>query len=728
MAKDPSYIKSIDDLLKGIENGEYAIPNFQRKFEWTPGMVSDLLISIFQDYYTGLLLFWELPEHLAIGEWDPLWGADKPENPYYAILDGQQRLSSLYYAIYGPNKKFPYKKTYFMYFLDINEYLEGNFDQVFNSKFSRYFTTLDEIRNNKKEWIRSNLFPLRLLSDKEFLNKEFDAWAKEYANKRVKMSPENMDDFIKVYDEIRNIRNILDYKFITHTLGKDRDLSDICGIFAKINQSGMRLSTFDLMNAFLFPKGVKLRNIWEKTDKNNLKEVDRGMNEYILKLISLHLQDYCSSKYIFYLIPEHKIKKRNEIGKITLVNNKEEFESLWTESYNYASKVVERITNIGKNDFGAIKSDFIQNKTIIPVMGAIMWKYDHEYRNKIDQKQFDDLISKWYWFATISGDYSGSSDSIMSEDYRDFKKWFITQNDSVIRRFGKLNVDDINKLDLRSVNKGNSTYTAIICQLALNRAKDFYSTRDPGSCSYKDGKIHDHHIFPKNVRKLDDSTSKEFKNTNDSILNRTLLFDETNEKIRNKKPSEYLKEITLDEEELIELMDTHFISKKAYEFLKSDNYDDFISEREKTIKSKLLEILKIDKDVEEMEMNLDAYGGPDLSKQKSWTDDELVAYLDDCTTLQALFLSAIIHSDEYHLTINETINLMNEIASKKFNGDLKEVTGLTIAGLTSGFTHKTGNLGKENFIEAWEDKGIIYYKIKDDYFTIIEEWIKNEGL
>lgn len=719
MAKDPSYFKSIDDLLKGVENGEYVIPNFQRKFEWTPGMVSDLLISIFQDYYTGLLLFWELPEHLAIGEWDPLWGADPSEDPDYAILDGQQRLSSLYYAIYGPKKKFPFRKTYFMYFLDVNEYLDGNYDEIFNYKFSTNYMSLDDIKNNRKEWIKNNTFPLRLLSDKDFLNNDFDDWAKEYANKRANMNFENMDDFLKVYDEIRKIRNILDYKFITHVLGKDRDLSDICGIFAKINQSGMRLSTFDLMNAFLFPKGIRLRNIWEKTDKNNLKEIDRGMNEYILKLISLNKQDYCSSKYIFYLIPEYKIKKRDEIGKITLIKDKEEFESLWKKAYLYTSKVVEKITNTGKNDFGAIRSDFIQNKTIIPVMGAIMWKYDKDYKNKINQKLFDEIITQWYWYATISGDYSGSSDSIMSEDYRDFKKWFITHDNSVIRRLGRVNVDDINKLNLKYIKKGNSIYTAIICLLALNKAKDFYSSRDPGACDYKDEKIHDHHIFPKKIKNLEYSTSLEFENTNDSILNRTLLLDETNEIIRNKRPSEYLKKSNLNEEELIELMDTHFISKKAYEYLKADKYDDFINERERIIKSKLIDILGITCE-KEKKINLDDYNIT-IKEPKSWTNDELSAYLEDCTTLQILFLEAIIQNKGLDIAINEVISYMNEIAATKFNGEIKKVTGLTIAGLRSGFKTKFQNLGKESFIKSGGNKGIIFYKIDDKYYGVIKK-------
>lgn len=726
MVKDPSPIKSVEDLLKGVENGEYVIPNFQRKYEWNPGMVSDLLISIFQDYYTGLLLFWEFPEQLAIGEWDPLWGADKPKNPYFAILDGQQRLSSLYYALYAPNKKFPYRNTYYMFFLDINEYMDDNYEDAVFYKFSKTYMDFEEVKNKKDDWINENIFPLRLLHDKDFMSKDFDDWAKGYAEKFIKMTPENLDDFIVLYDKVRNINRIMNYPFITHTLGKERELSDICGIFAKINQKGMRLSTFDLMNAFLFPQGIRLRSIWEKEDKNNLKKVDRSMNEYVLKLMSLYKQDYCSSKYVFYLIPKHQIKKRDEIGKITLIKDAEEFKKLWSNAYNYASKAVERIMNIGKNDFGAIKYDFIQNKTIIPVMGAIMWKYEKDFKH-IDRQLFSDLLSKWYWFATISGDYSGSSDSIMSEDYRDFKKWFIIQDESVIRRLNRVTKEDIEKLDLTNVNKGSSLYNTVLCLLALNGAPDFITGRPLDSGTFKGIKIHDHHIFPKNVKRLSKETSNYFEDTNDSIANRTLLLDETNEQILNKKPSKYLNEINLDENELKELMKRHFISEKALEYLKKDNYDLFVLEREKIIKNKLIDLLNISQQSEDSITGLDRFTAF-KPKNSPWEKHELLSYLDNTTTLQKIFLASIIQIEEKPAPIQSVIDLMNKISNIKFESVNKEIDGLTIAGVKSGLTARRKGLGKEDIIEGKEIKGNMYYNLNESYLSIIEEWVNNEGL
>jgi hypothetical protein len=126
----------------------------------------------------------------------------------------------------------------------------------------------------------------------------------------------------------------------------------------------MKLSTFDLMNAFLYPKGVKLRKeLWEGLDNDLLKRVDGNMNEYLLKLISLIKQNYCSSKYIYNLIPGGKTIRKDDSGKKyeqILVHDGPEFLDLWNKSCRSAEQARQKIMNTGEADFGAIKAEFIQ--------------------------------------------------------------------------------------------------------------------------------------------------------------------------------------------------------------------------------------------------------------------------------------------------------------------------------------------------------------------------------
>ncbi len=601
MSEDPGK-ETVEFLLKKVRDGSYVVPYFQRGFEWTPRMVCDLFESIIQDYYTGLILLWELNRDEAKREkWDPVWGIKLKKNniPGKAILDGQQRLASLYYAIYNPEEIFPNRQSYYGFFLDLNKVLNGNFEEAIRYYYYLKYRPWDYYRGKLiNGGAESGIIPLSILSAKDpnnprkkyILSKEFDDWVIEYLKRNRHKFPEDLT----VHSVYKILENISEYPFVVYTLSNYRELPDICNIFARVNEKGMKLSTFDLMNAFLYSHGVKLRkDLWENLDNEILKNIDISMNEYLLKIISLVKQNYCSSKYIYNLIPGEKTTRKNNEGNIyeeVLIKNGKEFKSFWNKAYKYAEKAREIIMNTGDWEFGAIKTNFIPNSTILPVLAAILWKY----RNRLSKQEFKNMMEKWYWSAVLSKDYSGSSDSVMAKDFRDWGSW-ITDG-TTIGRINKMNKKYIYDLNLKEVEKSSARYNAIINLLALNDVKDFYKGRIAGTGDYSNEKINDHHIFPKKVKGLKSKKCKLFSNHKDSILNRTLLLDETNKRIKNKKPSQYIKDMINEcgsGNKVKIILEGHFINEKAYKYMKNDNFDDFVIEREKTIKEHIITKLGI---------------------------------------------------------------------------------------------------------------------------------------
>lgn len=593
MAENPG-TESVERLLESVHNGSYVVPYFQRGFEWQPRMVCELLESILQDYYAGLILFWELnPEEAQREKWDPVWGAELKGTPKQAILDGQQRLASLYYAIYNPKKKFPNRNSYYIFNLNLNKVLNEDYEEAITYKYYANPQFWDQIRQHKDKWSETGIIPVSILSKTDPKNPnqkyidsmEFENWIDEYLDNNRDKLPEGITSHkvYKVFDRI------LKYNFVFYPLGSERSSPDICNIFARVNAKGMKLSTFDLMNAFLYPKGVKLRKeLWENLDNKLLKDVDTNMNEYLLKLISLVKQNYCSSKYIYNLIPGQKTTRKDKDGKKyedVFVQDGKEFEKLWAESCKYAERAREVIMNVGDSDFGAIKTDYIPNTTIVPVLGAILW----EYRGDTDNIGFKNVLQKWYWCAVFSENYSGSSDSVMSLDFRDWKEWINNEKD--LDRISGINQDFINEIDFKTTMKGAARYNAVLCILALNKAEDFYKGRIVGTGDYSDDKINDHHIFPTQVKELDPEKSRTFKDFKDSIANRTLLLDETNNRIWNKKPSQYIADMVNkheSEEKVKSILQGHLITEMAYSYMKEDDFDNFVVEREKAIKQHLI--------------------------------------------------------------------------------------------------------------------------------------------
>ena len=586
MAEDPGK-SSVEDLITAVNKGNYVIPYFQRGFEWQPSMVSDLFESILQDYYAGLLLFWELDDkRTEQASWDPVWGANETDDPNKAILDGQQRISSLYYAIENPKTKFPNRKTYYRWFLDLTMCLQKDFDGAVSYKYSKNHYTLPSMKENQEEWIEKGRVPLALLSEPGYISSsDFEDWIKEFIE--IKKDENQIPQEVSVMTVYRVLQGILEYEFITTTLSEKREMQDICNIFARINKKGMNLSTFDLMNAFLYPHGIELRKKWEALDNEKLKSIDGSMNEYMLKLISLRAQSYCSSKYIYNLIPGEETEQRTEEGEkthVVLVNDADDFETLWDKALDYGEQARERIMNTGTYEFGAIKSDFIPNTTLLPVLGALLW--EKEARD-VSASAFNEMLTRWYWSSVLSGDYSGSSDTTMAKDFRDWKEWF--DDGTPIERTSRLDQSFIeNELDLRQVTRG-ARYDAVLCMLAKQGAKDFFKGRVLDTGDYVESRINDHHIFPTNVEGLDPTKSELFPQLSDSILNRTLLLDETNKhRISNKRPSTYLYELVDDgvvdnEPELAEIMADHFISPAALDCMLEDDFDGFIRERELTL-------------------------------------------------------------------------------------------------------------------------------------------------
>jgi hypothetical protein len=598
MSENPG-MDNVEDLLINIHTGGYVIPYFQRGYEWQPSMVCDLFESILQNYYAGLILLWELnPEGARHEEWEAVWGADLSESPSKAILDGQQRLASLYYAIYGPSIKFPNRQSYYLFFLNLNNVFNEEYEGAVTYKYYSTQQDWQALRNNRSKWAETGIIPLVILSAKDPNNPsqkyidstEFEDWVGQYLN----FNKDKLREGTTTHKVYKILNGILNYTFVFYPLATERKLPDICNIFARVNAKGMKLSTFDLMNAFLYPKGVRLRKeLWEGLDNDVLKRVDDNMNEYLLKLISLVKQNYCSSKYIYNLIPGEKTTRKDEAGAKydeILVKDGAEFNELWKKACINAESARQIIMNTGEGDFGAIKPEFIPNTTIVPVLGAIL----SEYTGSPDDLVLKETLRKWYWSAVFSEDYSGASDSIMAKDFRDWKGWI--NNERGIERITKISREFVNEIDLSSVRRGSARYNAIISILALNDVKDFYKGRIVGTGDYSDERINDHHIFPTAVEGLDPEKRTRFGEVRDSIVNRTLLLDETNYSIRNKLPSEYIKSMIEkhgSEDKVKSIFQEHLINDTALEFMKQDHFDNFVVEREKEIKKEILKRLHI---------------------------------------------------------------------------------------------------------------------------------------
>ena len=243
----------LPDIIHDIEKGILRIPQFQREFIWEKSKVIKLLDSIYKEYPIGSFFFWNTPKkyyffYKDIAELN-LPKPDKYEK-MSLIIDGQQRLTSLYVTVKGLTL---YGRDYskICFDLDKKEFIDRKPDR-------QRFISL------------SNLF-----SDEHF----------ELYNG---LTPERKESFNQC------VRKFYNYPFSAVDV-RDKELDEVCDIFERINQGGRRLNLFDLISASTWSTNFDLRKaVDEENDILEKRGFGRIDNEVFTQTLALISKNSCT--------------------------------------------------------------------------------------------------------------------------------------------------------------------------------------------------------------------------------------------------------------------------------------------------------------------------------------------------------------------------------------------------------------------------------------------------
>jgi len=413
-------------------------------------------------------------------------------------------------------------------------------------------------------------------------------WIKEYRDywqdraeaAEVDKEKETFIDYANGARQFREIiEELLNDFYISYIeLDHQIEVAKVCDIFTQINSKGVRLDIFDLLNAMLRPKDIFLKQMWRDAEEELSFTDTKKMKTYILQVMSVLEQAYCSSKYLYYLVPESKKTIRKPDGskeQIVLIEDVEEFNERWSQSVKALKKAIESLKN--PRDFGAIKSTFVPYPSIIPAFASIKeFVSETKPANTLDINR---KIRKWYWASIFTNRYSSAVESTTAKDFMSLKKWF--EDDEAVPDVIEEFINGIKYIDLKNDNpKGSAIYNAIFNLLVINEARDWSSFELP---EYSE--LDDHHIVPYSVFK------EEGGKAINSILNRTPISDSTNRHIiRNRMPHDYIQEMfdNNDKNQVYQVFESHLISRQAIDILlrkpfTKQDFEEFLEERKRTI-------------------------------------------------------------------------------------------------------------------------------------------------
>jgi len=619
-AQKPDHI-SLIALVGHLKEGRFVIPNFQRDFEWEPWDISALMRSIFLDYYIGSLLLWRgKSENFTALACEPIYAYKGNKKSWeHIVIDGQQRLTAMYYAFMAPMEPAPGRKSRFLFFIRVDKFMAEAYDDAFTYDWKQYGEKLLKDINSQYE---SHWFPLSVIGEggwalPNWVQGYEKYWLEKAEARRMAGNGSEVENALKNAENARRFGEYLkalteQYQIAYIELDRDLELDKVCDIFTQINSRGIRLDVFDLMNALLVPKALQLRKMWDEAKPRlSFVETDR-MNVYVLQVMSILRQAYCSPKYLYYLLPgqERQIRELDgSLRKEVLIPSAKEFEKRWMQAITHLENSIKLLKH--PQEYGAIASQYLPYVSILPAFAALQASVKDRPANKrLDAQR---KVRQWYWASVFTKRYSGAVESTTTRDFQDVSSWF---DDDILE---PALISDFRErfrtIDLRQeTRRGGSVYNGIFNLLVVGGAKDWIS----GTITQVED-LDDHHIVPKswaNDVKLEVSI--------DTIINRTPLTRETNQNIiRDRLPNRYLPELIAanDEVTVRGILESHLISPVAFDILLRDpftpeHFNEFLSERQRTIQDAIEDLLvkarldlpprlrELDAQIEEVELGL----------------------------------------------------------------------------------------------------------------------------
>ncbi len=221
----------VSQLVADIHSGKIQLPDLQRPFVWPSAKVRDLFDSMYRGYPVGELMFWDVAaqdESRALGEGTQFTGS-------HQIIDGQQRLTSLYAAIMGHEvRDHDYKKKLI---------------RIAFNPFSEKFEVRTPPITKSPEWIDdiSTVFKSPFQARREFI-KRFEATGAD-------LTEEQHEKIEIVFSKLVALNN---YTFNVVHLDASADKRLVADVFVRINSEGVRLKAYDYILTWLsvfWPEG-----------------------------------------------------------------------------------------------------------------------------------------------------------------------------------------------------------------------------------------------------------------------------------------------------------------------------------------------------------------------------------------------------------------------------------------------------------------------------------------
>lgn len=564
---DTSY--TIEQLVNQIQTGGIAVPDLQRQYVWKPADIRDLLDSMYKGYPIGYLLLWQ-----SQGRDDDnrFIGVEERRNasPNYLIIDGQQRLTSLYAIMTG-------------------KIINAGNKQVkiaFNPITQKFEVQNASIERNP-EWI-PNISDIFISSaSRKYVNNYIDRLNESKVSKNE--PPLSEDEEEKIDSVIHGVYDLKDYPIGTLTINLNVDEETVAHIFTRVNSGGRKLTENDFILTLISVNDPMLRddieNFCLEHNKDNIQLIDLEA-KHIVRVAMAYIFKRARLKYAYQILRGIDLKRGV---------NKIENEEAKNNAFADLRIGLENVLNIEnwQSFIKTVLSSGYINKSLISSQNTIIASYViyliGKYDFKVDNNMLRNLIARWFYMSTVKGRYTNSFETSLQEELNDLEplektpeafKAFI--NKEITLEFTNDYFEQNLPNDLETSSVTSPVWGAYLASLNVLNVKALFSDlyiREllSGNLDGTRKAVERHHLFPKaylNKNGIVDDT------ITNQIANYAYIEWPDNMEISDDSPDTYFPQMVekyIKLEDRKDIKNIHALPDEWYKM----NYEDFLIERRK---------------------------------------------------------------------------------------------------------------------------------------------------
>lgn len=553
--------RRITDLMQTIHSGKTQLPDFQRGWVWDDTKIKSLIASITNGYPVGAAMFLEYGNENIRFKHRVIEGAPLSDVvPDELILDGQQRLTSIYTSLYSAeavNTKTEKGQTIKrFYYIDIEKAIDPGMDRIeaiisvpetrqVTSEFGRKV----ELDISTPELEYSNkLFPLNCILDPI----KYASWQMGF------LQYYGYDSSVsKLYTEFQSeiIVPMGRYAIPIITLDRDTPKEAVCQVFENVNTGGVSLTVFELVTAVFAMDDFNLREDWKERREKYFS------GELLSVCSSTDFLTACTLLSSFKKGGTVSCKKR-DVLKLSLTEYKH-FADALSQGFLEAESILEEERIFSSKD--------LPYTTQLVPMAVLCTLLKED--NRIKNTSVKEKIKQWYWCGVFGEMYGGANETRFVYDVVGVMAWLENQN-SIPRTIQEAYFNPGRLLSLQS--RLSAAYKGIMALILKNHCQDFISGREMDFVLYKSERIDIHHIFPRDYCEKQKYPSSKWN----SVVNKTPISFSTNREIGGVAPSLYLAKIERKGQVSSPVLDgylaSHYIDQES---CRTDDFDGFFVKR-----------------------------------------------------------------------------------------------------------------------------------------------------